>query len=294
MNEFFDDCRGLGISIKTRGIEEYLRDESRFQGHALGLARMREEREILDILTLANKWNVPITVVSGKTSLTGAPVPLGGIVLDLKGLDAIDPDDPAVVQPGVILKLYKNHVQSRELFYPPDPTSEDSCTLGGNVACDASGALSYLYGPTRNYIQGLRVALPTGSVLDINRGDVISCEGLFRIPARVNEPTRERDLLVPVPKTVAPPWNICKNAAGLFSAEPMDLVDLFIGSEGILGIILEIRTRLLPRRSDFFALMLYLPSRELTVPDSDGPGQHKALFPRRRDAPERRDPEDSH
>jgi D-lactate dehydrogenase (cytochrome) len=133
------------------------------------------------------------------------------------------------------------------------------------VSCNASGALSYAYGPTREYVQGLTVALPTGAVLEMDRGDIISRKGLFRIPVAVTRGLAKSEIVVPVPRIASPPWHVCKNAAGLFSADPMDLVDLFIGSEGILGIILGIRTRLLPRRPPFIALVLYIPTRELAI-----------------------------
>jgi D-lactate dehydrogenase (cytochrome) len=99
----------------------------------------------------------------------------------------------------------------------------------------------------------------------MDRGDIISRKGLFRIPVAVTRGLAKSEIVVPVPRIASPPWHVCKNAAGLFSADPMDLVDLFIGSEGILGIILGIRTRLLPRRPPFIALVLYIPTRELAI-----------------------------
>ncbi len=265
MERFLSACRKLGLIVREDGFEDYLHDESRFQGQASALVRARNQGDVIEIVRLANAESLPLTVVSGKTSLTGASVPTDGVVLDVKGLDKIDPDDPSLVEPGVITKVYKDWVDARGLFYPPDPTSEDSCTLGGNVACNASGALSYLYGPTRAYIQGLRMLLPFGAVLEIERGRIVSRGGTFTVPARFMEPRPSRDLVIPIPRTGAPTWNTCKNAAGLFSEEPMDLVDLFIGSEGILGVILGIKTVLLPRRKPCFALMIYLPNRGRTV-----------------------------
>jgi D-lactate dehydrogenase (cytochrome) len=264
-HDFFSDVRELGIPVVRSGFESYLRDESRFQGSADGLVRALQTRHVVDVLALAARWNVPITVVSGKTSLTGACVPVGGVVLDVRRLDFIDARDPSRIGPGVILGHYKDHVAGMGLFYPPDPTSEESCTLGGNVACNASGALSYLYGPTRNYVRGLKLVLASGSILDLERGQVVSHEGFFAVPAHRFVPESSGDLLIPVPRRGAPAWNVCKSAAGLYAADPMDLIDLFIGSEGILGVVVEIRTLLIPRRNPFFGLLLYLPSRDVTV-----------------------------
>ncbi len=204
-------------------------------------------------------------MVSGKTSLTGSSVPSTGVVLDIKALNAVDPADVSIAGPGINLKAYKTLVQGKGYFYPPDPTSEDSCTLGGNVATNASGALSYFYGPTRDYVVGLRLALPSGTVLELNRGDVLSNGDFFTIPADLPVPRAERDILVPVPHVLGSSWRKCKNSAGLFYADPMDLVDLFIGCEGILGVFLSIKTRLLPMRDPYFALVLYMPDRACTV-----------------------------
>lgn len=263
--EFLSDVRKRGIPVIRVGYEGYLTDESRFQGRADGLIRPQQQRHVAEAVALASRWNVPLTVVSGKTSLTGACVPVGGVILDGKNLDTLDSRDPSRVGPGVILRRYKEHVHSLGMFYPPDPTSEESCTLGGNVACNASGALSYLYGPTRSYIRGLRIVLASGSILDLERGQVTSQDGFFTIPGRMLNPAGSRDLVIPVPRRGAPPWHICKSAAGLYAADPMDLLDLFIGSEGILGVMVEVRTVLLPRRNPYFGLLLYLPTRDLTV-----------------------------
>jgi D-lactate dehydrogenase (cytochrome) len=265
MDNFLKQCRSLQISVRETDFDEYLRDESRFTGHASALIRARDVQEVVHVLKLAHQMNVQVTVVSGKTSVTGGPVPLGGVILDVIALNGIDEDDPRNVGPGVILKDYKQRVEEKGLYYPPDPTSEDSCTLGGNVSSNASGASSYLYGPTREYIDGLSVVLPTGTLLTVNRGDVVSRGGALRVPGGLLEPGQDEDLIIPVPRTRVPPWHVCKNSAGLFSQDPMDLVDLFVGSEGILGVIVKIRTVLLTGKKSRFSLMLYVPSLDFTV-----------------------------
>ncbi|MEW6348181.1 MAG: FAD-binding oxidoreductase [Thermodesulfobacteriota bacterium] len=264
IDEFFHECGREGIPVLRSDFEDFLRDESRFRGHASGVARPRSESQLIALVSLANRFRMPLTTVGGKTSVTGSSVPVEGIAVDVRGLDHFDPNNPGFVGPGVILDRYKELVDQRGFFFPPDPTSSASCTLGGIVACNASGALSYAYGPTRDHVRGLRMLLPMGSVLELQRGDITSRDGYFTIPRKRLSPPPDADLVISVPKLRSPAWKICKNAAGLFSADPMDLVDLFIGSEGLLGIILEIRTVLRPRRSPFFALMLYTPSLEAT------------------------------
>lgn len=262
---FINAALSLGLDLCLDGFEDYLKDESRYVGSATGLIRVRGEQDVTLALQLANEFMVPLTVVSGKTSITGASAPQSGFILNVKNLDSIDEENVSHVGAGVILKDYKKLVESRGYFYPPDPTSEDSCTIGGTIACNASGSLSYLYGPTRNYIEALRVALPDGPVLDVERGRFYSEGGHFRIKTCDMPNQLSEDISIPAPRILQPSWNDVKNAAGLFSDKRMDLVDLFIGGDGILGVVLSARTRLLKRRDPYFALMIFVSSRYATV-----------------------------
>ncbi len=196
---FIERCLEAGLHVRDCGFENYLRDESRFTGNADALITVYTDNDVAKAILLCNETKTSLTVVSGKTSLTGAPVPLGGVILDIKNLNSMNSDYPSRVGPGAILKDYKDFVDSFGLFYPPDPTSEDSCTIGGNVACNASGALSYLYGPTRDYIQKLRIVLPTGVMLNLERGDIFTDKGVFRIPRDILEPSPKVDLHIPSP-----------------------------------------------------------------------------------------------
>ncbi len=264
-DEFVSELEGHGISVVRTDLSDFVKDESRFRGHAEGLVRPSNKHEVIRAITAANRYSVPITIASGRTSLTGASVPTGGIVMDLSRLNAVNPVDPSETEPGINLRQYKNLVELNGMFYPPDPTSEESCTLGGIVATNASGALSYRYGPTRDYVEAIEVVLASGSVLKLHRGRIESRNGVFKIPAEMFSPRADVDLVLPVPGIEPRPWRECKNSAGIFSADPLDLVDLFIGSEGILGVIVNIKSRLLPARLPHFALMAYLPDRQTTV-----------------------------
>src|SRR6185503_15526862 len=88
----------------------------------------------------------------------------------------------AVAEAGVRLSDLQRFVDSENLFYPPDPT-ERSCFLGGTVATNASGARTFKYGPTRSYLQRLRIALATGEVINLRRGDLhADAKGRIEIP----------------------------------------------------------------------------------------------------------------
>lgn len=262
---FFLEALSSGLNLSLTGFEEYLRDESRFVGFATGFIKARHENDVITSIALANRFHTPLTVVSGKTSITGASAPHGGVILSVRDLNDVDENDFSLVGPGAILKDYKKLVESKGFFYPPDPTSEDSCCIGGTIACNASGSLSYLYGPTRDYIQGLRVVLPSGIVLNIARGEVFAENGVFRTQGTDSSGRPVTDLTIPAPAISQAPWKMVKNAAGLFSQDKMDLIDLFIGGEGVLGVILQARTKLLAKRYPYFALMIFTPSRKSTV-----------------------------
>ena len=127
--------------------------------------------EISRILRLANVHKFPVTPRGAGTGRSGGSVPIqGGVVLVLTRLNRILEIHPgdlvAVVEPGVILGRLKAAVEEAGLYYPPDPSSADFCTIGGNVAECAGGAVAVQYGVTRDYVLGLTVALPTGEIID--------------------------------------------------------------------------------------------------------------------------------
>src|SRR5688572_27267682 len=131
--------------------------------------------EVSDVLAEANRDRTPVTVSGAGTGTVGGRVPFGGIVLATDRLNRIKVIDrtnnTAVAEAGVILSDFQRAVESEGLLYPPDPT-ERGAFLGGTVATNASGARTFKYGPTRNYIAGLKVVLASGEVLDLRRGEV--------------------------------------------------------------------------------------------------------------------------
>lgn len=177
-----------------------------------GLARPRSEAEVQEIVRLAASHREPITAQGLRSSTTGSSVVARGIALSLEAMDQVIEIDPvrmrARVQPGVNLGELKRRLAEDGLFYPPDPTSENECTIGGTVATNASGSRSYRYGATRPWIHGLRIVTADGEAQRISR-----------VMSR-------------------------KNATGYFGLQ--DPIDLFIGSEGTLGIVTEVEISLLP------------------------------------------------
>ncbi|GIV23467.1 MAG: FAD-binding protein [Bacteroidia bacterium] len=122
------------------------------------------------ILAYAYEQDIPIIPAGGRTGLSGGMLPVqGGWVVSLEKLNRILTIDTAnlyaVVQAGVITQTLQEAVETVGLFYPPDPSSRGSCTIGGNIAHNAGGVRAVKYGTTREYVLGLEAFLPDGRPL---------------------------------------------------------------------------------------------------------------------------------
>ncbi len=154
-------------------------------------------------------------------------------------------------------------VGERGFYYPPVPTYQDAM-LGGSVSTNAGGAATFKYGVTRHWVEGLRVVLFNGDVLELERGRAVVRAGEeFRI--RLSD---GRELSVPAPRYRLP--ELKKISAGYFASDPLDLVDLFVGAEGTLGLLTEVTVRLLPRPPAVIELLAFtnLPEVALAIATS--------------------------
>jgi D-lactate dehydrogenase (cytochrome) len=233
---------------QPQDLQNYLTDASNMAGgHAEKLFIPETIEEIQQIVREANETAIPITVSGARTGTVGGAVPFGGWVISMERMNKIKSIDReamrAVVGPGVILRDFQQAVEAEGLFYPPDPT-EWSCQIGGTVATNASGSRSFKYGATRRYVERLKLVLADGDVLDVERG---SGRGL------TTESRREIDLKKPTYPRPA----VRKNVSGYFIEPEMDPIDVLIGSEGTLGVVVEIELSLLPKPEDFFSGIVF-------------------------------------
>jgi D-lactate dehydrogenase (cytochrome) len=228
-------------------IQSFLADSSNMAGgHAARVFIPENSEEVAEALARATCERLPVTVAGAGTGIVGGRVPFGGVVLSTARLDCIgeivreDGGGSATAGAGVVLAELQRAVRARGLLYPPDPT-ESSCFLGGTVATNASGARTFKYGPTRAYVRRLKVALAAGDLLDIRRGETFAdAGGRFQVPLGGGRRIEARLPSYRMPATR-------KHAAGYYVAPGMDLIDLFIGSEGTLGVVTEIEVSLLRR-----------------------------------------------
>ncbi|HYR77954.1 MAG TPA: FAD-binding oxidoreductase [Pyrinomonadaceae bacterium] len=244
-------------------IQDFLSDASYVQGgHATSVVFPESAEEVADILVQAVREQTPVTVSGAGTGTVAGRVPFGGIVLATDRLNRIGPivrDDNgsarATAEAGVILRDLQQAADSKGLLYPPDPT-ERGCFLGGNVATNASGARTFKYGPTRNYVERLKIALPAGEVIDLRRGELhAGTDGRLAISLPSG-----RVIEAQLPSYQMP--QVRKHASGYYVAPGMDVIDLFIGSEGTLGVIVEIEVRLLPKPEGLLSGVVFFDSEE--------------------------------
>lgn len=163
---------GLAVIDDPGKMEEYGRDKTPGAFHAPDLVvEATEVAPIQELLRLANECRFPVVPRGLGTGLAGGAIPIhGGVVLSLAGMNRILGIEPrnmiAVVEPGVRNLDLKNAVREYGLFYPPDPASNDTCSIGGNAATNAGGPACVKYGTTRDYILGLEAVLPSGELIE--------------------------------------------------------------------------------------------------------------------------------
>lgn len=149
-------------------LEAYGRDETPGLFHQpAGAAKPGSAAEAAAVLKTAREAGVPVTPRGAGTGLAGGAVPIrGGLVLSLERMNRILELDPenltAVVEAGLITNTLREAAAREGLFYPPDPASLESCTLGGNLATNAGGPAAVKYGVTRDYLRGLEAVLAGG------------------------------------------------------------------------------------------------------------------------------------
>ena len=235
-----------GLTTDADVRNGYSRDASGLEMLPDAVARPTSRDEIMAILLEAQRDRTPVTAAGAQTSTTAASLTDTGVLLSMRGFTGIRDIDHASntvrVAPGELLGPLKRQLAAEGWLFAPDPTSEEDCTIGGAIACNASGARSLRYGATRSHVRGLTVALMNGDVLELRRS------------------------------------RLEKNTVGY--APLHDLVDWFIGSEGTLGVILEAELSLLPLPAWVTGLSIPFPTDVAALGFVVSARQSAALSPR--------------
>ena len=159
------------IFLDNDNLEKYGKDETEdllFKPEIV--LKPKNVLQISEIMKLANAHKIPVTVRGAGTGLSGGALPiLGGIIVSMERFNTILSIDErnlqATVEPGVINYTFQEEVKKVGLFYPPDPASWGSCSLGGNVAHSSGGPKAVKYGTTRDYVLNIEMVLPNGDII---------------------------------------------------------------------------------------------------------------------------------
>lgn len=200
----------------------YARDASGVELVPDAVARPVDALEVAELLRDATATRTPVTAAGAQSSTTAASITDHGLLLSLRQLDHVLDFDPHArtirVEAGVLIADVRRAAEAEGLLFTPDPTSEEECTAGGAIACNASGARSLRYGATGPHVRALTVALASGDIVELRR------------------PALE------------------KNTVGYPITH--DPVDWFVGSEGTLGVVLAAEFALQPLPAQVLGLAI--------------------------------------
>lgn len=262
---------------RIRPGSRYLTDESKTTGNAEYVVLPNDGNELREAMRVNHSKGNRMTIGAMRTGVCGGCVPNGGYVLSLErmtGVIGIGRDDRGYfvrTLPCTTVRELNRTLLSRDFsklvdvtpgaveallgepepwFYPVDPTEMDG-SIGGNIACNSSGPRTFKYGPTRDWVRRLDIVLADGQSMDITRGEIRADGRRMTFPAG-------RELY----SFDIPSYGFnrsIKNATGPSFEPDMDLVDLFIGSEGIFGIIAEADIYLAPWHP-LVSVVLFFPT----------------------------------
>ena len=210
---------------------DYLSDESNLQGQANSISFPESEEEIRRICREMKEAGLQVTIQGGKTGLVGGSVPAGGHLMNLSKMNSVkefrisETGIPLItVEPGVTLNELNrviDRLDHKPKLFWPPDPTEPMATIGGIASCEARGSRAYLYGDTKEHIAAIRVMDANGNFQDIRRGE----------------------------KQIE------------FYGERVDLLDFYLGSEGLYGIITEITLKLMPKPSVMWAIVFFFKDK---------------------------------
>lgn len=241
------------IITDDEGKQEYQKDAANYLGKADTVYLPETTDEINFIVRDLYSNDIPYTISAARTGLTGGGVPHNGVLISTERLNRIINIDvenkSALLEPGVHLQTFHDELRQHNLMYPSNPT-ETWSTIGGNVANNASGAKTFKYGATRNFVNYLEVVLPDGDEIRIRRGEYFAIGNEASLNTLSGNTIKFSIPNIKVPSST-------KNAAGYYLRPNMDLIDIFVGSEGTLGVIKKIGLDLLYQSEEVISAIVF-------------------------------------
>ncbi len=283
-------CQIVGaenVLLDAEALERYSHDETvGLRAQPEVVVRATSTAQVSQVLKLAQRERVPVTPRGAGYGLSGGAVAVrGGIILSTEKMNRILEIDPknlmVTVEPGVITGDIHRAVEAEGLFYPPDPASLDSCSIGGNVAEGAGGPRAVKYGTTRDYVCGLEAVLPSGEVVVTGGklvknvtgysliGLLVGSEGTLAIVTRIilrllPLPRVQVDLLVPFDDFQA----AADTVAGIIAHRILPTAIEFMEQDSLLAVE-RLLQRELPYRDAAAHLLIQLDGNSPEAVDAD-------------------------
>jgi D-lactate dehydrogenase (cytochrome) len=241
-------------------IQNYFEDNSGVRGANADFVAIAESQEdIPAFIAQMSKSNTPVTIAGALTGNVASGLAFGGAILSLEKLNKIGEIEKIdlrnaiiAVQSGAKTNDIKLKAYKEGWMYSPDPT-EKNASIGGNISTNASGGRGFKFGPTRDYVKALKVVFSDGSCSFIKRGKYFAASD----GAIVFDTDRGKKS-VSLPKYHLP---AIKNAAGYYNYSNADLIDVLIGSEGTLCVIIKAVLKLTPRFKEVFGGIIFFKKR---------------------------------
>jgi len=244
------------VKNNQKDLLTYLEDTSNCPGKASAVYLPQNRNELLAIIRELSAKNIPFTAQGGRTGTTGGGIPQEGAVLSLEALKdkiQINPEEKtAKLSAGVSLEELEKEAKKYTLTLRALPT-EFLAQAGGVVSTAASGVRGFGWGGIRNYVQQIELCLSSGEVINLRRGEIFAHGRVFDAEGS----GRRFNFKLPSYNLPA-----CKSQAGYFVKDNMDLIDLFIGSEGTLGVVISVELILQKVAWGVFDAMLFFPKVE--------------------------------
>jgi len=260
------------VSDLPETIKKYSRDASIFEIMPSMVAYPEDPEDIVKLVNFANesKEKLSLTIRAEGTDMSGGAIN-DSIIIDTKHLNKIVKieNDSATVQPGVMYKDFDIETLKQDLFMPIYPASRDLCSIGGMVANNAGGELDLAYGELGAYVLELKVILSDGKeylIKPLNQAELDK-----KIAQRDFEGNIYKEVYNLISKNQALIKNskpkVSKNSTGYLiwdvrNETTFDLNQVLIGSQGTLGIITEIKLRLVKPKKEHVLLVINLQSLE--------------------------------
>ncbi|MBI2642689.1 MAG: FAD-binding oxidoreductase, partial [Candidatus Wildermuthbacteria bacterium] len=264
-------------------LKLYSHDASLFEVKPRVVVFPKDVEDIKKLVVFAKEKGLSVTARGGGSDMTGGPL-TQGIVLDttryLNRVKEISPSTSsgqggfAVVEPGVFYRDFEKQAEKKDLLFPSFPASKDLCTWGGMIANNAGGEKTLRYGKTEQYVESLKVVLADGKEYEVGPMTRQELEQKMAQSDFVGELYRNAWKLIETNGEIienAKPnvsknssgyalWNVWDKQKGVFN-----LAKLFVGSQGTLGIITEIKVRLVVPQKHSVMLVMFLRSLEPLV-----------------------------